>query len=895
MKRFFTTIALLFVPLLFLAQGNVGEQPLSGPVLYEQAQSLLALGKLDSAMAMLQRAAQTPEVDKQWWFELGRLALYQEDSTAAAFAFQHYLIYAPADELAAQYLDWVTAGGPDSTPGTVRSMPFNSAQADFGGAPLGDGMVFSSERNNSQFGIKYQSSISKTPLANLYQVERRDSTQWRRNASVFDAGLNSKLHEGTVWIHPDTSYLLFARSTRLNKGSATEGIWISKRKDGQWQSPSPLPLNSADITVTHPWVDLKAGLLYFSSDHSSGNGGMDLYRVSLTTPSWDYAKNLGRSINGSGNEVYPTVTASGILHFASTSHAGMGGLDLFHAQPGPARTWKRKHWGPPVNSAQDDFAFYFDESTLQGWLTSNRGKGDRDDNVYQVQLEPTPPPLFSDCNPIIPFDFCYTFSDEITGESLPFGMRFRWDFGDGGSSSETVAPHCFAGPGNYVIKLQVTDSLTGDPIFNQASYELEVNHPYPLFIEGPDEAITGSFSVKAIVNGLQDLTINQYYWNTGEGHQLGDPEIIVDMGGQDSLLISLGVLATDFMGEPIKVCVERTFYAPGHLPLEPVVTPSASDDPQPTGDLPSTRYEIQVGTSLQPIPADAPMYSKIPGLTETFSEGVYRYWAPQDYSLQEALGAMDGFRDMGFQHPSVIRKGSIERDFKKHWLPGDQLDSIIVSGQVLDENESPVKGRIIWENLVTGEVMAETPLSAKGDYQENLSKNIQYGYYVDLEGYYSVSHHLDLTDYTGDVVVEKDWQLVSIADMIRYEIPVKINNLFFDFDQSSLRQESYRELERLTRFVNDHPNLKFHIVGHADNIGSDDYNLTLSLQRSGAVAKYLLLSGCNPNQILVGGVGEKQPVATNTTDGGRQENRRVEFKISRLVSEEPDLPKKDNP
>ncbi|MCL4106373.1 UNVERIFIED_CONTAM: hypothetical protein GTU68_003534 [Idotea baltica] len=118
--------------------------------------------------------------------------------------------------------------------------------------------------------------------------------------------------------------------------------------------------------------------------------------------------------------------------------------------------------------------------------------------------------------------------------------------------------------------------------------------------------------------------------------------------------------------------------------------------------------------------------------------------------------------------------------------------------------------------------------------------------------------------------------------MIRYETPVKINNLFFDFDQASLRQESYRELQRLTRFVNDHPNLKFHIVGHADNIGSDDYNLTLSRQRAGAVAKYLLLSGCNSNQILVDGAGEKQPVATNTTDFGRQENRRVEFHISRL-------------
>ncbi|MCU7960079.1 MAG: OmpA family protein [gamma proteobacterium symbiont of Bathyaustriella thionipta] len=69
------------------------------------------------------------------------------------------------------------------------------------------------------------------------------------------------------------------------------------------------------------------------------------------------------------------------------------------------------------------------------------------------------------------------------------------------------------------------------------------------------------------------------------------------------------------------------------------------------------------------------------------------------------------------------------------------------------------------------------------------------------------------------------------------------------------------------------------IIGHTDNIGEDSENMELSEQRAAAVSQYLIEAGVNPNKILAIGAGESQPVATNDTEEGRAENRRVEIQI----------------
>ena len=69
------------------------------------------------------------------------------------------------------------------------------------------------------------------------------------------------------------------------------------------------------------------------------------------------------------------------------------------------------------------------------------------------------------------------------------------------------------------------------------------------------------------------------------------------------------------------------------------------------------------------------------------------------------------------------------------------------------------------------------------------------------------------------------------------------------------------------------------LVGHTDSTGSEEYNLELSKQRAGSVANYLATQNVNSARFTTDGLGESQPVATNDTDAGRAQNRRVEVAI----------------
>jgi outer membrane protein OmpA-like peptidoglycan-associated protein/outer membrane protein W len=99
--------------------------------------------------------------------------------------------------------------------------------------------------------------------------------------------------------------------------------------------------------------------------------------------------------------------------------------------------------------------------------------------------------------------------------------------------------------------------------------------------------------------------------------------------------------------------------------------------------------------------------------------------------------------------------------------------------------------------------------------------------------------------------------------------------LLFDFDSAELRPESITELERLVSFMNNVPFATALIEGHTDSVGADAYNLALSDRRAKAVFDYLTSRGVDPARIKSVGKGETEPLADNSTEEGRQENRRV--------------------
>jgi len=99
----------------------------------------------------------------------------------------------------------------------------------------------------------------------------------------------------------------------------------------------------------------------------------------------------------------------------------------------------------------------------------------------------------------------------------------------------------------------------------------------------------------------------------------------------------------------------------------------------------------------------------------------------------------------------------------------------------------------------------------------------------------------------------------------------------FDFDKSEVRPEYRDELRKAAAFMNKYPQTQFLLAGHTDSMGTDEYNMGLSKRRAAAVKKYLVENfGIAAHLMTPRGYGESQPVATNDTEEGRQQNRRVE-------------------
>lgn len=105
------------------------------------------------------------------------------------------------------------------------------------------------------------------------------------------------------------------------------------------------------------------------------------------------------------------------------------------------------------------------------------------------------------------------------------------------------------------------------------------------------------------------------------------------------------------------------------------------------------------------------------------------------------------------------------------------------------------------------------------------------------------------------------------------------NAILFDFDSYDLRANARNDLADLARSLGNYPNTDALVVGYTDSTGSDDYNQTLSERRANSVATYLAQQGVSPGRMQISGMGESNPVASNATPEGRQQNRRVEIAL----------------
>ncbi|HSL88845.1 MAG TPA: OmpA family protein, partial [Ignavibacteriaceae bacterium] len=106
---------------------------------------------------------------------------------------------------------------------------------------------------------------------------------------------------------------------------------------------------------------------------------------------------------------------------------------------------------------------------------------------------------------------------------------------------------------------------------------------------------------------------------------------------------------------------------------------------------------------------------------------------------------------------------------------------------------------------------------------------------------------------------------------------VILHGILFDLDKVTLKQDSEKQLSNIVTLLIKYPDLKLEIQGHTDDQGKDDYNMNLSKNRAETVSNYLQLFGIDIKRLVTKGYGESKPIASNETEEGRAQNRRVEL------------------
>ncbi len=116
----------------------------------------------------------------------------------------------------------------------------------------------------------------------------------------------------------------------------------------------------------------------------------------------------------------------------------------------------------------------------------------------------------------------------------------------------------------------------------------------------------------------------------------------------------------------------------------------------------------------------------------------------------------------------------------------------------------------------------------------------------------------------------------TAPDELRLRMP---SDITFDFNRAEVKYEFLPRIFDLARTLSRYPGMAVEVIGHADAIGPDDYNQTLSERRARSVGAVLMGNGVSHYRIGVRGMGEWEPIASNATEWGRARNRRVEIRI----------------
>ncbi len=210
---------------------------------------------------------------------------------------------------------------------------------------------------------------------------------------------------------------------------------------------------------------------------------------------------------------------------------------------------------------------------------------------------------------------------------------------------------------------------------------------------------------------------------------------------------------------------------------------------------------------------------------------------------------------------------------EKKELETDLDNDILLFGTVYDASTKlPIDASItfILNEYVADPIKMQT---LNNTYRLKITDNVSYNVSVIREGYLPLKTTINITDFREQKVKKIDFELIPYYKGEK----IILDNLYFDANRSTIKPESFEEIDRLYQFLIANPGAVIEIGGHTNGLCSDSFCDKLSQNRANAVREYLILKGIDPVRLTAVGYGSRSPIDTNSTPEGRKRNQRVEI------------------
>ena len=258
----------------------------------------------------------------------------------------------------------------------------NGRRADYSPALLGDNadeIYFTSTRKEAEG--EDLSGITGMKPGDIFHSSKDDKGKWSKPEAV--TGVNTAYDEGACCFTPDGHEMYLTQCSTDPSFPRYAKIVKSSRADASWSKPTAVEISKDTLSsFAHPAISPDGEWLYFTSDMPGGKGGLDIWRVRITSHGLGGVENLDSPINTEGDEAFPAFRPNGDLYFSSTGHPGLGGYDIFIAHTDKNGKVTLSHPGYPLNSQGDDFGMTFEGVHNRGFFSSNRGDMRGWDHLY---------------------------------------------------------------------------------------------------------------------------------------------------------------------------------------------------------------------------------------------------------------------------------------------------------------------------------------------------------------------------------------------------------------------------------------------------------------------------------------------------------------------------------